>query len=128
MHGGDFSTNKHLVQAKVPMNPIEKNCFLDVKNHSDKVLMISIQILVQRFQKWAQGRGTQPLQSKEIKLSSNSLIPKVCQRAVKLPMVLSKFKSKYLCSMGQKQRKHPRQAVFNCISKKGFFSQCCVLE
>jgi hypothetical protein len=28
--------------------------------------------------------------------------------------------------MGQKQRKHPRQAVSNCKSKKGFFSQCCV--
>jgi hypothetical protein len=60
------------------MNPIEKNCFIDVKNHSDKVLMISIQ-------KWAQGRGTQPLQSKEIKISSNSFdsqgLPKSYQAA-----------------------------------------------
>jgi hypothetical protein len=67
------------------MNPIEKNCFIDVKNHSDKVLMISIQILVQRFKNWAQGRDTQPLQSKEIKISSNRFdsqgLPKSYQAA-----------------------------------------------
>ncbi len=42
------------------------------------------------------------------------------QRAIKPPVVLSEFKSKYLSSMGQKQRKHPEQAVSNCKSKRDF--------
>jgi hypothetical protein len=83
--------------------------------------MISIQILVQRFQKWAQGRGTQPLHSKEIKISSNSLIHKVCQRAIKPPMVFIKIQKQVPLFNGPKAEKTSQTSSFQLQIKKGIF-------
>ncbi len=74
-------------------------------------------ILVQRFQKWAQKWGTQPLESKKVKISSTVWFTRFTKELSSWQWFLSNFKSKYLCSMGQKAEK----SGFQLQIKKGIF-------
>ena len=55
--------------------------------------MILIKILVQKTSKVGAKERSQPLQSKEIKISSTVLIHQIYQRAIKPPKDLIKFSS-----------------------------------
>jgi hypothetical protein len=65
---GDFSTSKVTFRSNRPMNPV-KRIFLWCKNHSDEVLMISSNSCSKTPKVGTKVRS-QPLQSKEIKISS----------------------------------------------------------
>ncbi len=94
-----------------------KEMFYRSKNHSDKVLMISIKFL---FKDSKCGRkGKVPASSiKRNKNIFSSLIHRVYQRAIKRQWILSNFKSKYLCSMGQKAEKNNPDKRFSTANQR----------
>ncbi len=126
---GPLLNKRSHVQTKIPMNPIEKNCFTDVKKPLRQSSYDFHQILVQRLHKWVQRWGTQPLQSKEIKISSTVWFTRFTKELSNRQWFFYQIsEASTLVQWAKSREKHPRKAVSNCKSKKGFFSQCCVLE
>ncbi len=98
-----------------------KELFYWCKNHSEKVLIISIKFLFKDSKCWRKGE----VSASSIKRNQNiisSLIHRVYQRAIKSAMDFIKFQKQVPLFNGLKSRekKHPRQAVFNCKSKRIF--------
>jgi hypothetical protein len=107
------------------MNPVETNCLTDGQNHSDKVPMISIKFLLKGSKSGRKGEVPSLFnqkKSKYLQQFDSQGLPKSYQAG----NGLSNFKSKYLCSIGQKAEKNIPDKQFQLQIKKGFFSQCCI--
>jgi hypothetical protein len=110
------------------MNPIEKNCFTDVKNHSDKVLMIFIKFLFKDSKSGRKGEVPSLFnqeKSKYLQQFDSQGLPKSYQAANGFYQI---SEASTFVQWAKSREIHPGKAVSNCKSKKGFFSQCCVLE
>ncbi len=78
------------------------------------------QILAQRLQKWAQRWGTQPFQSKEIKISSTVWFTRFTKELSSRQWFIKFQKQVPLFNRPKSREKHPRQAV-PTANQKGIF-------
>ncbi len=108
------------VQVKQAHESCEKNCFTDVKTTQTKFLWFPSNSCSKTSNVGARVRS-QPLQSKEIKISSVVWFTGFTNGLSSRQRVLSNFKSKYLCSMGQKAEKTSQTSGFQLQIKEGIF-------
>ena len=84
MCAGRLPNKQSHVLFKKQAHPVKRIHFTDVKPLR-QFLMIFQRFLFKRISKMGSKVRSQPLQSKEIKISSTVLIHKICQRAIKPP-------------------------------------------
>jgi hypothetical protein len=109
------------VQAEQPMNPVGKNCFTDVKNHSDKVLMISIKFLFKDSKSGRKGEVPSLFnqkKSKYLQQFDSQGFPKSYQAGNGFYQI---SKASTFVQWAKKQRKPSQRSGFQLQIKKGIF-------
>ena len=123
MRRGDFQTSKVRFCSKAGPS-CEKNSFYWCKT-TQTISYDFIKILVQKISKMGTKERSQPLQSKEIKISSTVWFTGFTRGLSSRHWIFSKTsKSRYLCSIGQKQRKTSQTKRFPTANQKKGFLDC----
>jgi hypothetical protein len=103
------------------MNPVEKNCFTDVKNHSDKALMISIKFLFKDSKSGRKGEVPSLFnkkKSKYLQQFDSQGLPKSYQAGNGFYQI---SKASTFVQWAKKQRKTSQTSGFQLQIKKGIF-------
>ena len=124
MRRGDFQTSKVTFWSKQAHRSCEKNSFYWCKNHSDNFLCFH-QILVQRLQKWAQRWGPSLFNQRKSKYLQQFWFTGFTWGLSSQLWIFNKTsKSRYLCSIGQKQRKTSQTSGFQTANQRRDFLNC----
>ena len=119
MRRGDFQTSKVRFCSKAGPS-CEKNSFYWCKT-TQTISYDFIKILVQKISKMGSKMRSQPLQSKEIKISSTVWFTGFTRGLSSRQWIFNKTsKASTFVQLAKKQRKHPDKRFPNCKSKKGF--------